>query len=202
MVEGFLIFPKFQPFHTKSFVRYEIMNSIFDLDYNSNFDRLYITARKYTNPAYRIKYYKSSSNFYFDKERGWVKISTDVDCIAYVLLVLKDLGRVGAIRFPQNMIVGVLSILWSDKLTNKLRLIDSINYIERLSCGVFYYTKNQEGWISKGCRHMGFYFRFDDGFRIIHNSIYHDLEGSVIEINFDSWQMQEFIDNAFEFYIY
>lgn len=175
---------------------------IFDLDYSSHIDILYLSARRYCHPCYTITYLTSSKNFYLDSDRNWVKINGGVDCFAFVILVLKDLGRMGLIQFPFYRVKGVIEILRQSELDCTLQQIHSSDAIEVNQCGVFFYTKNLEGWSTIGERHMGFYFRFEDGFRLIHNSIYYGDLGRVREISFDSSQMDEYINKAFAFYIY
>jgi hypothetical protein len=174
--------------------------TIFDLDLSNLRDTLYISALRYTEPSFSFCYYACDNNWLRDEQRQWVKTNSNIDCFAFVMMVLKDLSHFGFINFPQYYISNILDIVRLAHTQGVFETIQNSNIIiNNQYSGIFFYTKYINGWTIQGNRHMGYYFAFGNEIHIIHNTS--GYEGGVkLEIKnkfqFDSW-----IKDQYEFYI-
>ncbi|MGL4757834.1 MAG: hypothetical protein ACRCXZ_00725 [Patescibacteria group bacterium] len=174
--------------------------NILKLDYSNHFNTLYFQAKKYMEPPYQFTYLPNPSNCIPNEKGVWTRTTSSIDCIAYVLIVLRDLSIMGCWNFPDYRIEDYNSIL--EQGVNERILIkrDVEMNFEAPSCGIFLALKSCDGMIKRGQRHMGFYFCFGDKVHILHNSRYHGLLGGVSEQNFSYPEFIYFINSYYRFY--
>jgi hypothetical protein len=176
--------------------------SIFDLDLSNQRDTMYIFALRYTEPKYRFCYKACDNNWVRDEHRQWVKTNSNIDCFAFVMMVLKDLSNAGFIDFPQYYISNVIDIV---RLALNQKVFISIQnckiIIDNQYSGIFFYTTNINGLVTRGNRHMGFYFTFGDSVHIIHNTCPTGTQGGVKLDILNQQQFDCMIGKQYQFYI-
>lgn len=176
---------------------------IFDLNLSNLRDTVYIFAKRYSEPNYKLQFTASNCNYIKDGSGRWVKMNSGIDCFGFVLLVLKDLARYGFIDFPhQKKIVNVIDLLRNALNKGILIEVDSWDKcFENSLCGLFFYTKSSIGWGTKGCRHLGFYFVFDNQITLVHNTLFYGEYGGVVEEKYSKVEFNEFIQSKNQFYL-
>jgi hypothetical protein len=175
--------------------------SILDLPYSDNFDLLYLTSRKYAFEPYRFTYKCRPNNYIRHEDDYWTITTKPVDCIAFVLMILREIARRGVWEFPMTRVNNYNELIIEAINQGILHIIQDSRTMTTGDCGTFVYLKDSMGLIEKGERHMGFYFCFGDNITIIHNSYYYGELGGVVEQKMTHHEFDKFIDSYYQFYV-
>ena len=175
---------------------------VFDFDFEQFGDMLYIYARRYTEPCYKIKHKflnpnrKNVDTQFSNSDFRLSKYATD--CFGYVWLVLLDLDKAGYIKIGTPNISHTALIIQNSVQKGYMQKFENLQQLKIKRAGIFFVLKNSEyGWTKSGSRHMGFWFYFGDNIHILHNI----GRLGVCEAVFSSAEFEAYAASFFEFYV-
>ena len=167
----------------------------FDIEYTQIADKLYASAFELINQEPKLTFSPSPTNII---QSSGQLIESPIDCFVFVLLVLENLNRQGAIiNFPQIK-SGLIVYLKKMVETGILVKTDILNFDDLPIAGIFFVLKTDSGWTTKYKRHLGFYFKTNREIHLLHSTL--KANGPTKTI-LTQQEFQKYIDKSFTFYI-
>lgn len=178
-------------------------SEVFDFHLGDIRDTVYIVARRYTEPNYSIRH-----NFWNPEHRnansidGNLEVREDKrfnDCFGSVWIVLNDLAKMGFIRrVYSKSIIDTIPIIQNSIRVGFMSEFDNLEILEGKLGGIFFALRRGEiGWEKFGMRHLGFWFYFNNEFRIIHNT----RGVGVVEVIMSPQEFENYIKSFYKVYL-
>ncbi len=173
---------------------------LFGVNFSSVFDELLQICRFYCDSKYKLPYIHQKQRLdlrYTDFFTQEIMVIPDIDrecyfdCFQFVWFILKKLCE-GGVIYSSVIKQYTPTIQTMKKLDKSLELgflsrLNDLNQLLNSQCGVIFFGDTLELSKTRGMRHLGFYFVFEDTISMISNRL---SQNGVVE---DSFSKTEFM---------